>query len=42
MIDEDEMLVLERRADPRAAGLPQIDLAERFGADPARLAEVLT
>ena len=37
-------MALERRADPGYpldAGLPQVDLAERFGADPARLAEVL-
>src|SRR4051812_9438789 len=38
-------MAIERRADPGYpldTDLPQLDLAERFGANPARLAEVLT
>ena len=43
-VDQLAAMAIERRADPGYpvdAGLPQLDLAERFGADPARLTEVL-
>src|SRR5215212_6703936 len=43
-VDQLAAMAIERRADPGYpldSGLPQHDLAERFGADPARLAEVL-
>jgi hypothetical protein len=43
-LDQLAAMAIERRADPGYpldAGVPQHDLAERFGADPGRLAEVL-
>ena len=43
-VDQLAAMAIERRADPGYpidTGLPQHDLAERFGADAVRLAEVL-